>query len=165
VTPVGNEGVEVREDLWPILFIRLRGRVHEDQWIEIFHAYSRLYARRERYCSVVDTSQIAGLPSATSRNLIARLAKEHENQSRSWIVESNVVIVNSLARGALTAVHWLSPPVYPIYYVASCEEAFARAFSALAREKRPVPDAVRAFVATIAGDQGDRAARGSSRRS
>ena len=46
---------------------------------------------------------------------------------------------------------WLAPPVYPLHYVATCEEAFARTFIALAREKRPVPESARAFVARRCG--------------
>jgi hypothetical protein len=141
--------MEVREDLWPVLYIRLRGRMREEEWLEVFRAFSRFYARGARYCSIIDSSAITALPSATSRSLIAQLAKEHEPESRRWILESNVVIDNALARGALTAIQWLAPPVYPLYYVATRQEAFARAFAALARDNRPVSEDIRAQAARL----------------
>jgi hypothetical protein len=150
VTSLRSEGLEIREDLPPVLFITLRGRPRPDEWLEIFHAFSRFYARGERFCSVVDTSTITTMPDASSRNTIARLAKEHESQSRRWVIESNVVVNSALARGVLTAIHWVAPPVYPISYVATCREATTRAFDALARENRPVPEAARAFAARLA---------------
>ncbi len=140
---LGTQHIAIREDLWPVVVYTISDNSTDDEWIAMFTHYTACYRRAVRFCPITDATPVTKVISASTRHMIAKLAKEHETQSKRWILESTVVVRNGVIRGAMTAINWLAPPAYPIAFVATLPEAFAHAVASLERDGRDVPAAVR----------------------
>jgi hypothetical protein len=137
--PESTSALRIDESLWPVVVFELGDGMTDRDWSEMFGCYSRLYTRAERFCPITDGSKMTRIPSASTRSLIARLTKEHEVHSRARILHSFAVAGSELTRGLLTALNWLSPPVYPIEVLTSLHEAKQRARAVIVQAGYPVP--------------------------
>lgn len=131
--------MRIDDSLWPVVVFELGDGMTDRDWSRMFAAYERFYTRPERFCPITDGSRMTRIPSAATRSLIAKLTKQHEPQSRTRILHSFAVAGGELTRGLLTALNWLSPPVYPIVVVTSMREAKERARAALLAAGYAVP--------------------------
>jgi hypothetical protein len=141
--------MDIREDLWPVLYVRISGAVTDRGWRDMYAAYARFYAKKQRYLCITDATGLRAVPDAQARGLIASLAKVHEPDSKLWIWHSHVVFDSAIVRGALTAITWLAPPVYPISYVATAKDAVARSVSILQEARMQVPESLRVFGTSL----------------
>jgi hypothetical protein len=137
--PETTQALRIDESLWPIVVFELGNGMTDRDWSAMFSCYGRLYTRAERFCPITDGSKLTRIPSASTRGLIAKLTKEHEPQSRTRILHSFAVAGGELTRGLLTALNWLSPPVYPIEVVTNLLEAKQLARAALVQAGYAVP--------------------------
>jgi hypothetical protein len=81
----------------------------------------------------------AGIPNAQVRNCWASLAERHFRVLEEMMVMNGVVVTNAWARGALTAIGWLSPRLASLSFFPSAETALAAGVSALVAAGIPAP--------------------------
>jgi hypothetical protein len=69
---------------------------------------------------------------ATRRRRLAELDLKYREKDRTLNRGQAFVVGNSSVRGALTAIHWLAKPVYPVKVVETFEDGLAWAQRQLA---------------------------------
>ncbi len=69
--------------------------------------------------------------SAKQRKAFAEAEKRMREQDRTLCAGTAFVLTSAIARGAVTAVYWLSPPVYPYAICKTFEDARAWAVTKL----------------------------------
>jgi hypothetical protein len=75
-------------------------------------------ARPEPYGVVVDLTHVLRAPPAV-RRAFADQDKRMAEFDRKFCAASALVVPNVFARGVVTAIFWLSPPVYPYKFFAT----------------------------------------------
>lgn len=78
--------------------------------------------------------------SAVQRKMIADVEKSYRHVDRRYNGGQAVVVPTAVARGVLTAVYWLSPPVYPVQAVATLEEGLEWVENSLRTSLDDYPD-------------------------
>lgn len=113
---------------WPIVVTTLVGTFDEtaaEAYLADFVA--RVLDRHSPFVSIVDTRGANMAPSAKVRRRVA----EWEATYGDVGVKYNRCVVyvsdSAIMRGAMTALHWLSPPRVPTFTEATLEEAERRA--------------------------------------
>ncbi len=124
--------ITVEARFYPFVLIDFHGQPTATDYGVLFEslaALSRKALRDEtRYVSISTAVQSL---SASDRKLVASLrAKQAEEVTRP-IVGKYALVDNTLARGILTALHWLSPSLGAPEAVGSVEEAMASAAARL----------------------------------
>jgi hypothetical protein len=93
-----------------------------DDIVYLQESYEHVFAAPRRHALIVDTSTLEKIPDATLR----RRMKEFEDGRRPIIqknIGSAIVLSNSLARGAYTALRWISPQPAPNKAFANVRDA------------------------------------------
>jgi hypothetical protein len=49
---VAEDGIEIREDLWPLVLIRYGKKTTPEDWEEMFATFARIHRRRERFFTI-----------------------------------------------------------------------------------------------------------------
>jgi hypothetical protein len=75
--------------------------------------------------------------SATQRRMMADAEKRMQPQDRAFCVGTAIVLSSSIARGVVTAVYWLTPPVYPYAFCATPEQGRLWARARLDEGRKP----------------------------
>jgi hypothetical protein len=76
------------------------------------------------------------MTSATQRRLMAEAEKRMQPRDKEFCVGTAIVLSSSIARGVVTAVYWLTPPVYPYTFCSTPEQGQAWAQAKLAGSRR-----------------------------
>lgn len=94
-----------------------------DDIVYLQESYEHVFAAPRRHALIVDTTTLEKIPDATLR----RRMKEFEDGRRPIIRQKNIgsaiVLSNSLARGAYTALRWISPQPAPNKAFANVRDA------------------------------------------
>lgn len=115
----------LRTEHWPLVTLELPPDMSVLDLAPLTRSRQEVFARRERYVSITDASAVASLPGAKVRSAIADWAKSIEPMAKRFQVANALVVPNPLARGVLTAVHWLAPPIVPTLVCATMGEGLA----------------------------------------
>jgi hypothetical protein len=110
---------------WPLVTLTLPSDMADLDLEGLGRSQDAVFARREKYVSLTDTSSVASVPNAKVRSRIAEWTKSIEPLSKRYQVANALVVPNPLVRGVLTAVHWLAPPVVPTLVCATVGEGLA----------------------------------------
>lgn len=111
------------DDRWPLVIVEWPTSNLIDRDIEDFVAQANAYlARRERFAVVHDATDVVR-PSAIMRSKLATHIHDHREEMVRYIAASGVVTPSPLVRGAVTAIHWISPAPFPQRTFATVEEA------------------------------------------
>lgn len=119
------DGVDIEFDvsLWPLVLVSMPPSIQLDDIVYLQESYEHVFAAPTRHALIVDTSTLEKIPDATLR----RRMKEFEDGRRPIIREKNIgsaiVLSNSLARGAYTALRWISPQPAPNKAFANVRDA------------------------------------------
>lgn len=108
---------------WPLAVLVLPADVNTLDIGRVDRSLAALFARKQRFYTLTDASRVTGLPNAKGRGELAAWTKAVEAQTRRHVVATSIVISNPLARGMLTAIHWVAPAVVPSFAAATHEEA------------------------------------------
>jgi hypothetical protein len=139
-----GDAIVVEDALFPLVIVTLPPRATDTDWLSMFAAYERLYARRERFHVVNDGTRVRSVPTPAERKTIGVNTERHEADSRRFILGSAIAVTNPLARGALTALAWLTPPVYKLTYHSKVVECMDEALATFQKHAVPVTDGMRA---------------------
>jgi len=110
---------------WPLVSLVLPKDMTQLDLGPLTRSQDAVFARREKYVSLTDASAVAHLPNAKARGAIAEWAKSIEPLAKRYQVANALVVPSPLARGVLTAIHWLAPPIAPTLVCATVSEGIA----------------------------------------
>jgi hypothetical protein len=127
---------------WP-LFITVLPPAFELAELNTYIAeVNELYKRQQRFATLVDTSLVTGIPSASQRKHLADWQIATVDHIRRYNVCTALVIRSAAVRGGITAINWLFRPPTEQIIVGSFEEGFARAIEKLTADGQKIPEAV-----------------------
>jgi hypothetical protein len=109
--------------------------------------FERVHARKERFCTIIDTLPLKTMPSPKWRRDVTAWASDPivEAQTHRYNVATAVVISSSLARGVFVALGWLRKPASPQNTFGSMAEAAAWCVELMSRAKVPLSPKARAL--------------------
>ena len=109
---------------WPIIVLRVRNDTSPEQFQKVFGKYeSEVFARRKRYVSITDLTELSRPPGARERRAMADWMRDKDPvMSRLAIANSNVS-GSAVARGALKALYWVQKPNIPQATHSTLDEA------------------------------------------
>jgi hypothetical protein len=116
------EGVDWNEAAWPVVRIMLEDG-KDDRFIWLLRQFEGLFARRQRYLFLMDTTTLTTIPAGPMRHIIGKWQNEHEEETKTWCVGATICISSRLVRGALTAMNWVHEPVLKQHYPTTRREA------------------------------------------
>lgn len=108
---------------WPLAVLVLPADVTTLEIEPLDRSLQAIFARKQKFLSLTDASAVANLPDAKGRNAIATWTKSIESMTQKHVVANALVIKSPIARGVLTAIQWVAPPVVPTIAASSAEEA------------------------------------------
>ncbi len=135
--------MKLDETMWPIVVFSLGATTTDDDWRRMFAHYDDIYTRHQFFHAITDGLGIRSFPSPGQRKLIGELARAHEARSRRWCLGGATVLPSAAARGVMTAITWLAPPVYKLTYHATFDEALHEAVLTLQAKGIAVPEHLR----------------------
>jgi hypothetical protein len=143
--PQTREGLHVDLSLWPLALVEMGGVMREEDGTRMLEAYEQFYARRERFQVLTDNTELRSFPGAAFRKKLADASKLQDEQAKRWLIGSAVVMPNPIVRGALTAFHWIAPPVYKITVHKTRLEGLDEVIRTFEAHKIPVTAAIRSY--------------------
>jgi len=108
---------------WPLAVVVLPADMSSLDIEPLDRSLQAIFARKQRFISLTDGAAVANLPDAKARNALAKWSKSAEAMTQKYVVATACVIESPLARGVLTAIQWIAPPVVPTLAASSDEEA------------------------------------------
>ena len=136
-------GIEFDASLWPLVVVTMPATLQVDDIAYLQQSYEHVFAAPTRHALVVDTTTLESIPDATLR----RRMKEFEDTRRPIIRERNIgsaiVLSNSVARGAFTALRWISPQPAPNKAFANMRDAARWCIEGIEADGQEVPAGAR----------------------
>jgi len=112
------------ESRWPILFVQWPQEATSDEIATHFTEMATYVTRRQRFGVVLDATHGRKM-DAGQRDLVRRRLAEVAVMGKEYLVGVAYVSDSTLVRGALTAIHWLTPKLFESQVFATKEEGFA----------------------------------------
>jgi hypothetical protein len=103
----------IEDKAWPFVVSVVEPQASAAFFERYFVRIIEIAERKEPWVHLVDIRQVVKLPDAKVRNLLAASSKKLDPLSARYNVGTATVISSTLARGVLTAIHWINPPAYP----------------------------------------------------
>ena len=152
---------EVDDRSWPFVISVIPPDPTEEFFRPYFAKQMEILERKQRWVHLVDVRPVIKLPDAKVRNLIAENTKRMDPLTAKYNVGTALVMKSSLARGVLTAIHWLSPPAYRFATVATPQQGVEFLHECLSRAGLPVPPGMGSEMVDVVAErvlkaQGDR---------
>lgn len=98
---------------FPLVVVVLPARIDRSFAEVLENDHRVLFGMRSRYVSFTDTTAVAAMPDATTRQRVAEWAKSHEAELRRVQVANALLVPNAVIRAGLSAIHWFAPPPVP----------------------------------------------------
>jgi hypothetical protein len=111
--------VEVRDDAWPLVLVRMPGALDGPAIESMFQGWDGVLGRKAKFSGLIDTSALTKFPDAVGRKRIAAWMAARTMAERLYCVGNAVVITSGMARAVLTAINWIRGPVSPQNLVGS----------------------------------------------
>jgi hypothetical protein len=100
-------------------------QVHNDELRAALDDVQRWLAKVDKpFGFIVDMRRPLAI-SSLQRHMIAEVEKASSEKDRRFNAAQAVVVTNAITRGIVTAISWMSPPVYPLKVLPSLEHAWA----------------------------------------
>lgn len=142
---------------FPIVVLACPAHIDE-AWVESLGAeVRRLYARRERYAFITDTTRVAALPGARERRMLADWAASPDElaSQKTWSVGSATIIRSTVVRGAMQALWWFWTPPTPQHVARDLDDAWAFCLSMLEKERIALPRPAPELLARVRAELGE----------
>jgi len=114
--------IEYDRTHWPLVVLELPADVSDLDVGGLARSLDVSFARERKFVSMMDASAVTHLPQARTRAALSAWAKRVEPLSERFVVANALVVPNGLARGVLTAIHWVAPPVTPTLVCSTVDE-------------------------------------------
>ena len=124
---------------WPLL-VQSYAREATDEVTEAFCAAVEAYllSRPAPFAWVADATNLLRA-TARQRQMVANLDKRLMQHDKEFCLGTAIVVAHPLARGIVTAVYWVTPPVYPYKFFAAFADAEEWARARLAEKGLSAP--------------------------
>jgi hypothetical protein len=136
-------GIEFDVSLWPLVLVSMPSRLQIDDIVYLQESYEHVFAMPTRHALIVDTTTLESIPDATLR----RRMKDFEDGRRPIIRERNIgsaiVLSSSVARGAYTALRWISPQPAPNKAFSTVRDAARWCIDGIEADGQAVPTGAR----------------------
>jgi hypothetical protein len=108
----------------PIIVMTFPDRTHDDELEAALRDVQRWLEEVDQpFGFIVDMRRPLSI-SSVQRQMIAEVEKASSAKDRRFNAGQAVVVTNAVTRGIVTAISWMSPPVYPLKVVSSIERAW-----------------------------------------
>ena len=107
---------------WPLVVFELPPQLSTGFVGVLDASMKRVFARQMRFVSLVDASKLESLPDANARRALGEWSKTIDAPTRKYQVANALVVPSAMARGVLTAIHWIHPPPMPTIVCATVAE-------------------------------------------
>jgi hypothetical protein len=108
----------------PIIVMTFPERVANDELEAALHDVQRWLLEVDRpFGFIVDMRRPLAI-SSVQRQMIAEVEKASAEKDRRYNAGQAIVVTNAIMRGIVTAISWMSPPIYPLRVVPSIEHAW-----------------------------------------
>jgi hypothetical protein len=139
----------VEDKAWPFVISVVSPDASAAFFERYFVKIIEIAERRQPWVHLVDIRQVVKLPDARVRNLLAENSKKLDPLSAKYNMGTATIISSTLARGVLTAIHWINPPAYPWLVPATPEEGVEYLRGQLIKAGMPVPAQMSATLVEI----------------
>jgi hypothetical protein len=120
------------DSYWPLLLLRLEGKLSDQEFEKFFaHGHATL-GRREQYVSVFDLSRTV-LPSGEQRQKQILWMREHEPLLRDYLLGTAFVVSSPFLRVTLSLLFHVAPTPAPHVVVSTMDEGVAWAVARLSQ--------------------------------
>jgi hypothetical protein len=142
------EGVRVDTSDWPIVLVDFPAEKMADATLhavlDCLEAIMRDAERaNEKIFVINDLTHIRLVPPASQRKFTGEWIERTASLSKATSVGAAQVTPSAILRGIITAVFWFHPSPSPSFFVATREEAFARAVHSLREAGAELPARLR----------------------
>lgn len=107
----------------PVYIARLPQKVQDAELRAYLTAVEEFFLRHEGKYSLVTDASFVQSATATQRRIVADSDIRLREHDRKWCAGAGIVAKSALMRGAITAIYWMSPPVYPYRVFSNLTEA------------------------------------------
>ena len=114
---------EISTAEFPIVVVRTFRAMSDEDHEEFFRAFAAVYARRERFATITDLRQFAGVPTAKQRQRMAAWYNETKPLLKRYSLGHALVLNSAIMRGAMTALRWIVPAEVPEVYLPTVDLA------------------------------------------
>lgn len=117
--------LELDTSHWPLLVSTLPARWTSSELDDYFTAFLAVHDREQPFVHISDISLAEPMSSPDIRKKAATFMASERARSTRLCKGTVQVAPGNVMRGAITAIHWLSPPPYPHAVVATFNQALA----------------------------------------
>jgi hypothetical protein len=101
-------------ECFPLVIMRFnKGGMTDADVDQLIAGFTELYQRRTRYGIVGFAGGLRAAPNIRQRKKLAEWENSTRHLVRAWCVATALVIDSAIARGAVTAMRWISPAPSP----------------------------------------------------
>lgn len=106
-------GIRFDASMWPLVLVTMPPELNLDDIGYLQDSYEAVFAAPKRHALIVDTSTLVNVPGATLRKRMKDFEDGRRPVIRRKNIGSAIVLSSSIARGAYTALRWISPQPAP----------------------------------------------------
>jgi len=131
--------VRVRAEHWPLVVLVAERSLERESLHDHEREVNALYAKKERFATLVETSAVSTMPDAATRKRLADWQNETRNEIARYNVVTATVVSSAVVRGAMTAMNWIFRPPNRQLAVATFDEGLDACVVALRAEGLALP--------------------------
>jgi hypothetical protein len=150
----GDDAISFDDSTWPIIVGTCPARLSDASVAPLSAFFEKVHARKEPFCTIIDSRILRTMPSAKWRKDITAWATDPrvEADTRRYNVATAIVLESALARGVFVALGWLRKPASPTDAVSSMVEAMRWCGEKLGRAGVPLGAKAKAFQDSLIAD-------------
>ncbi len=114
----------IDESQWPEVLVTYPSVIDDRMLQCVLQRQEEFFRRGEPYTLIVD-ARAGGAPSRAQRRLISEHMIAHREQVQRLLRACAMVMSSPAVRGAVAALQWLNPPLFPVRMFSSLDQARA----------------------------------------
>src|SRR3984957_19013405 len=105
----GDDAISFDDSTWPIVVGTCAARLSDASVAPLSAFFEKVHARKQPFCTIIDSRILKTMPSAKWRKDITRWATDPriEADTHRYNVATAIVLESALARGVFVALGWL----------------------------------------------------------
>jgi hypothetical protein len=142
-----EDAISFDDSAWPFIVGTCPAQMSDASVTPLSAFFEKVHARKEPFCTIIDSRLLKTMPSAKWRKDITAWATDPtvEADTHRYNVATAIIISSALARGVFVALGWLRKPASPTHALGSMVEATRWCGELLARAGVPLSPKARAL--------------------
>jgi hypothetical protein len=142
---------------WPVVVLVCPPRFDAAWVAELDAKFAPVFAKKERFALVTDSSPVVALPSAVERKQLTAWTSRPDQIAlqKRFNVGSSTIVKNAVMRGTLQALYWFWTPGSPQHASRDFDDAWSWCGDQVVNAKVPLPAPIlelkRRVLAELAG--------------